>query len=173
MNILGWHLGRTEQRATTYTDAITQALQDALGASQAKPDTLAVVESCVSLIADPFLVCDVSGPTLPTTFLHAAARDVLRTGNSVWVIDTSTGTLELVRVAKWEVSGSSSTPTSWTYDLTVCVPDGEIKRRTPASGVVHLRLLGDPSRSWIGKGSLAKRFLDGCYYGGDRDGGTG
>ena len=152
MNILGWHLGRTEQRAAAnYTDAVTQAIQDALGTSKVLPTDLAVVESCVALISDPFLVASITGLTLPKRFLYTAARDVLRHGNSVWLIETSTGTLELMRVAKWGVEGSSLSPASWMYNLTLCVPDGEIKRRTPASGVVHLRLAGDADKDWLGK----------------------
>ena len=151
MNLFGFgvHIGRVEQRAVNYTQAVTEAIQDALGASQAKPDTLAVVESCVSLIADPFLVCDVSGPSVSRRFLHAAARDLLRTGNSVWVIDTSEGFLDLVRASRWSVEGTTTSASSWTYEVELSVPDGIIKRRTPSLGVVHLRLSGD--KDWIGK----------------------
>ena len=54
MNILGLHIGKAENRqATDYAAAVTQALQDAATNSTAKADALAVVEMCVTLIADP------------------------------------------------------------------------------------------------------------------------
>ena len=54
MNILGLHIGKAEHRQTDYTQAVNQAVQDALSnASTARPDSLAVVELCVSIIADP------------------------------------------------------------------------------------------------------------------------
>ena len=152
MNILGLHIGKAEHRLADYTQAVNQAVQDALSsASTARPDSLAVVELCVGMIADPFAVADLTGPVLSRQTLHTAARDVLKYGNSVWAIDTANGNLELQRAYKWDVSGFSMDPATWTYDLELCVPDGVVKRTVLAPGVVHLRLPGDADSPWIGR----------------------
>ena len=103
------------------------------------------------MIADPFAVADYTGPVLSRQTLHTAARDVLKFGNSVWAIDTSNGALQLQRAAKWEVSGATMDPATWTYDLELCVPDGIVNRTSPAPGVVHLRLPGAADSPWIGR----------------------
>ena len=151
MNILGLHIGKAENRqATDYAAAVTQALQDAATNSTAKADALAVVETCATLIADSFLVAETTGPMASRRTLYTAARDVLRTGNSVWAIDTSNGNLELQRAYKWDVSGPSLSPSAWTYELELRVPDGVLKKRLPSAGVVHLRLVGPADCDWQG-----------------------
>ena len=77
MNIMGWTIGgKAETRQANYTDAMTQALQSILEQKPARADALAVVESCVSLIADPLLVATTIGLPLPSRMLYQAARDV-------------------------------------------------------------------------------------------------
>ena len=80
MNFLGWHLGpRTEHRAVTFTQDATAAMDWPKRKRQAvKADTLAVVESCVGLIAEPFLVARLSGPLKSLRTLYVACRDVQR-----------------------------------------------------------------------------------------------
>ena len=151
MNILGWTIGKAETRQANYTDAITQALQSILEQKPARADALAVVESCVSLIADPLLVATTIGLPLPSRMLYTAARDVLREGNSVWVIDTSTGVLQLHRAYKWDIRGTSPNPATWEYDLDINVPSGTMKGIYSAARVVHLRLASLPGADWIGQ----------------------
>ena len=151
MNIMGWTFGKAESRQANYTDAITQALQSILEQKPARADALAVVESCVSLIADPLLVAATIGLPLPSRMLCQAARDVLREGNSVWVIDTSTGVLQLHRAHKWDIRGTSPNPATWEYDLEINVPSGTIKGTYTAPRVVHLRLASLPGADWIGQ----------------------
>ena len=61
MNILGWTIGKAESRQIDYTAALSQALQGILDQKPVRADALAVVESCVSLIADPLLVASTLG----------------------------------------------------------------------------------------------------------------
>ena len=151
MNLFGWTIGKAESRQTDYTSAITQALQGILEQKPTRADALAVVESCVSLIADPLLVATTIGLPLPPRMLYTAGRDLLRQGNSVWNIDTSAGVLQLHRACKWEVKGTSPNPATWEYDLETAVPSGIIKGTYSAPRVLHLRLASAPGADWIGQ----------------------
>ncbi len=151
MNILGWTIGKAETRQTDYTAALSQALQGILEQKPVRADALAVVESCVSLISDPLLVATSIGLPLPPRMLYTAARDLLRQGNSVWVIDTSTGGLVLHRAYKWDIRGTSPNPSAWAYDLELAVPSGNIKGTYSAARVLHLRLASLPGADWNGQ----------------------
>ena len=91
------------------------------------------------------------GLPLPSRMLYQAARDVLREGNSVWVIDTSTGVLQLHRAHKWDIRGTSPNPATWVYELEINVPSGTIKGTYAAPRVVHLRLASPPGADWKGQ----------------------
>ena len=87
---------RSSETRASYANAALMAAHDAAtGNTGASADALAVVESCTSLIADPFLVARVQGRPVPPGQLHQMARDLLRRGNSVWAIDVVDGQLEL------------------------------------------------------------------------------
>ncbi len=61
MRILGVNIGRVaEHRQGGYTQAIANALQELAEQSPVKASGLAVIETCVSLIAEPFLVARLS-----------------------------------------------------------------------------------------------------------------
>ena len=152
MNLLGWSIGKAEARQLDYSQALAQAFQSLAGqAAPPRADALAVIESCVSLIADPLLVATVVGLPLPPRMPYQAARDLLRQGSSVWAIDTAPGVLNLHRASKWSIRGSSPDPASWIYDLETNVPDGTIKATYSAARVVHLRLASNPGTDWIGQ----------------------
>ena len=151
MNIFGWNIGRgAELRQVDYTQAVANALQELAEQSPVKASGLAVVETCVSLIAEPFLVARLSGPLTSPRTLYTAARDVLRVGNSVWAISTAGGSLMLERAHKWKVTGGSADPATWEYSLEIMAPDGVVKRTLPAASVLHLRLVGPSDADWNG-----------------------
>ena len=152
MKILGWNLDRGEHRTSDYSQAVAEALLTAASTPEVNTGSLSVLEACVSLIADPFLVATTSGAPLPARMLYQASRDLLRYGNSVWAVETGTGSLVLRRAARWAVEGGSLDPDSWVYPLEFSAPNGDtIKRRLPAASVVHLRLGSDPGADWIGQ----------------------
>ena len=150
---LGWPFRkRIEHRATSYSQAVLAAALDAAGGTSGPyPDTLAVVESCTSLIADPFLVCRIFGRPIPRTTLHQMARDLNKTGNSVWALTVSDGQLELERCCSWDIQGSSPNPARWVYKVDISTPSAIVTRTLPASGVIHLKTDSLPESPWRGR----------------------
>ena len=59
--------------------------------------------------------------------------------------------IALLPASAWEVHGG---PEAWEYVLQLAGPDGEITRRLPASGVVHLTYAVDARRPWAGRSPL-------------------
>ena len=97
---------RAERRASYANAYLEAALAAAMGDSATNADAVAVVESCSSLIGDPFLVARIDGRPIPSTQLHQMARDMLRRGNSVWALDVVDGDLELQRACSWAVESN-------------------------------------------------------------------
>ena len=149
MKIFGWSRG--EHRAESYTGARTEAGYSAAETAAVDASNLAIVETCVGLIAGPFLVCQVAGFPISLITLHVMARDALLCGNSVWAINTNSGALRLQRASKFDVLGNSPDPEDWMYDLELKAPKATIKRRLSAASVVHIRVNPDADKPWVGK----------------------
>ena len=145
------NFGRAEHRQSSgYTNlAIDALVQNALGATP-KVVALAAVESCVSIIADPFNVATVEGFPVPRAMLHDAARDLLRHGESCYLLDVDDDGLHMVRAARWEIAGRSPDPSRWSYSLEIEAPGGTIERRSPGEGVLHFRMNASRDTPWRG-----------------------
>ena len=141
---------QVESRSYT-DDLVAQAFANATE-PQSAPGALAVVESCTSLISTPLMVASVTGYAISGGTLLSMGRDLLRLGNSVWMIDLApNGQVQLLRASAFEVAGRSSNPARWSYALEIETPSGQtVKRTSPAAGVIHI--MGDtpPGRSWRG-----------------------
>ena len=146
-----WPWGKVEHRESA-TDAIVAALRSQAAGSSAPPAVaaLAAVESCVALIADPFHVAIVEGFPVPRAMLHDAARDLLRHGESVYLLDVDDDGFHMVRAARWDIAGRSPNPSRWSYSLEIEAPGGTIKRRSPGEGVLHFRMNASRDTPWRG-----------------------
>ena len=86
--------------------------------------------------------------------LGLIARDLIRRGESIHLILTDTGELELLPCGSWDVRGEWSED-SWEYRLDLFGPSGNITRLVPASSVIHCRYSYDPARPWHGLSPLS------------------
>ena len=154
MNFMGmFRTKQAETRQANYTEALTQALQGILDQKPVRADALAVVESCVSLIADPLLVATTIGLPLPPRMLYTAARDLLRHGNSVWVPSTHPPEHSNLTVLTSGTSGDTlPTPRRGnTTSETGCPFRQRSKAPTRRREYVHLRLASPPGSDWNGQ----------------------
>ena len=153
---------RPEHRASYANAYLTAALDAALGDSAtASAGAVGVVESCSSLIADPFLVARISGRPIPLTHLHQMARDMLRQGNSVWAIDVVDGELELQRACGWTVESRSPNPARWLYKLQIATPSATVSKVLPADSVIHLISDAPAESPWQGRAPWQTASLTG------------
>ena len=141
---------KTENRATDYTSLILAGLAAANLGSTSKADALSVVESCVSLICDPLLVAEVEGLAIPRHTLYTMARDLLRNGNAIYAINTTTGQLRLERAYFYDVIGDSPHAEDWLYRLEIAAPGGTIRKTLPSTSVIALHLNAPSKSPWAG-----------------------
>ena len=90
--------------------------------------------------------------------LASAARALIVRGESVYAIDLSGGTVQLIPASSWDIAGGPNKET-WIYRVDLAGPSRTVTRRIPADGIVHLRYSTDVERPWKGIGPLTRAGL--------------
>ena len=164
-----WPFGRTEKRAASFTDAIVQALlAQAAGGAAADPSATAALEAAAGQYARAFAVADVT-PDTPTTraltpaVLSLMARDLIRRGEFVHVIEVGRDGVRLTPAGSWDVRGGPD-PSTWRYRVDLFGPSGNVTRNLAAAAVVHGRYSVDPARPWLGLSPLGWARLTGKLH---------
>lgn len=143
-----------------YTDAIVQAILSAAagGDTLASPLVTSALEGCASIYAAAFASARIRGAgrmVRPAT-MAAIARDLVRHGDSVWLIhsDESRRPPRLLHADSWDVQGSFD-PMRWRYQVSIAAPNGRAyARRVPAEQVVHAMYAHDRNQPWLGVAPL-------------------
>ena len=82
--------------------------------------------------------------------------DLVREGQSLWLLDGGTGRLRLSRASTGsDVYEGSADRASWTYRLTLPGPSITTTVRASADQVIHIRQNSDPTCPWRGRSGLA------------------
>ena len=164
-----WPFGRSEKRAAQgggsqggagFTDAVVQALlAQAAGGTTADPSATAALEAAAGSYARAFAVAEVTPATAATRALNPAvlslmARDLIRRGESVHVIEVGRYGVRLTPAGSWDVRGGFD-PLTWRYRVDLFGPSGNITRHLPGASVVHARYSTDRERPWLGVAPLA------------------
>ncbi len=164
-----WPFGRTEKRASggaSFTDSVAQALLNhAAGGATANASATAALEAAAGSYARAFAVAEVTPATgaLTPAVLALMARDMIRRGESVHVIDVDRDGVRLTPAGSWDVRGRFD-PNTWRYRVDLFGPSGNITRHLPGASVVHARYSVDPARPWLGIGPLGWARLTGRLH---------
>ena len=148
---------RRETRASTYTDAISQAFA-ALAGGDVISEDLAALEICMGWWGRCFASAKVT-PDTPATraltpdILNAMGRNLARFGECILEITMQGGALTLNTVSSCDISGGAMR-SSWTYALEVSGPDTVETRTVPAARVVHAQYSYLNGKPWVGVGPL-------------------
>lgn len=160
--LLPWRWVERRQRAPVtgsggYTDLLVNAiLQASVGGGDDSPAVTAALEGVTTLYARAFAAAQVTGAggIIGPSMMAAVARDLIRHGDSVWLI-YSGDRLQLLQVSHFDVFGGID-PESWRYEVDVVSPSrGSRTQRVPASQVLHFRYAVDRTRPWRGIAPLA------------------
>lgn len=162
-----WPFRRPETRQS-YTDALVRALQaSATGGGNAVPNQTGAVEIAAGLWQRAMQGADVGGGpeairrALTPYVLGTVAREMIRRGESTWLIEVGSGGLRLIPAASFDVRGGAD-PESWSYDLHLSGPSGQRSRKgVPAAAVLHFRWAVDAARPWRGLGPIQAAVLAG------------
>ena len=153
---LPWRQPPVEVRESQpFTDAVVAALTTAAaGGVVGDPGGLAALETAAGLYARAFAGAAVSPAGVAAAAVSPCvraliARDLIRRGESVHLIDVRRGNVELLPCGSWDVRGGWRED-EWLYRVDTFGPSGNDTHFVPATRVVHVRYAVDPSRPWLG-----------------------
>ena len=159
--------GKLETRDDSYTDVLIASLVSrAQGKSLAVPSATAALEACSGTVGRGFAAAEVTGPdpiiqALTPGIMEMIGRSLIRTGELVLLIDSSSGSLRLVPTQTHDIKGGPR-PETWEYTMTLGGPSETITHEfVPAQSVLHFRYAADPSTPWRGNGPIAIANLAG------------
>ena len=115
------------------------------------------LQCAASAIARAFAAAEVEGDDglLDATTLYSMGFDLVREGQSLWLLDASTGRLRLSRASTGsDVYEGAADRESWVYRLTLPGPSITTTVRASAEQVVHIRQNTDPTCPWRGRSGL-------------------
>ena len=144
-----------KRAAQPFTDALVSAIQaQAAGSELAQPNATAAVESAAGFYSRALaasLVVDAgrAESALEPSVLALVGRDLIRRGESVFVVDVWDGAVRLQPAGSWDVRGGPD-ERGWWYRCDVFGPSGNETRFVPGARVLHFRWAVDPARPWHG-----------------------
>ena len=150
---------KTETRATSYSDTVVNAILAAASAPSADATRTAALEACAATYAAGFACARVEGASgavataLTPAVLACIARNLIRKGDDVHVIEVSGGMLKLLPAGTWDVRGMAD-PATWRYRCDLFGPSRSRAVMVAPEGVVHCRYAVDPARPWAGLGPM-------------------
>ena len=148
----------TRQAAQPFTDAIVSAIAaQAAGTTTGDPTAIAALEVAAGLYARSFAAATIEPEGLADTVTAdvraSIARELIRRGESVHLIEVDRGAVRLTPVGSWDIAGPAD-PSAWWYRADTFGPSGNLSRRVPGSAVVHCRYAHDPATPWLGVSPL-------------------
>ena len=154
-----WPFGKREpekrQAVQPFTDAVVAAIQaQATGSELAQPNATAAVEAAAGFYSRALATALVSGAgmaedALTPAVLSLAGRDLIRRGESLFLIELEGDRLMLRPAGSWDVRGGPR-ESGWWYRLDLFGPSGNETRFVSGAAVLHFRYAVDPARPWTG-----------------------
>ena len=163
---MGWLKNRrTEKRESSLTDTLVTAIvNQAGGAVTAAPGATGALEACAGAYSRAMAAAEVSGgsvsDSITPSFLSMAARELIRNGEAVWLIEVDGTGARLIPCASWDVSGGYDQD-SWRYQCSMAGPTRETTRTVAGASVLHFRLNTESARPWKGLSPLSVAAIAG------------
>ena len=154
-----WPWSKTENRASTYTDAVlAHILARAGGTVSAGVGATAALEAAAGFVSRAFSCAEVKGEhsgALDPLTMGMIGRCLIRTGEFVALIQVGEGgMLRLSPASGYDITGADD-PETWLYRLDLAGPN---QHRTvtgvPNAGIVHVKYSTDPEAPWRGIGPI-------------------
>ena len=166
-----WQQKTEVRNAQPFTDAIIAALASGVSGNAASPAASAALEAaaghisrgfaCASVESAPAVVRDALTPDV----LSLIARDLIRRGESLFLIEVNNAGLALRPAGSWDVRGGPK-PDTWFYRLDTYGPSSNETRLVPSASVLHLRYAVDPAAPWRGVSPMGFAAETGALHAG-------
>ena len=166
-----WQQKTEVRQSQPFTNAIVAALGAAAAGDSASPAASAALEAAAGHISRGFAVATVEGApdmvrdALTADVLSLIARNLIRRGESLFLIEINNAGLALRPAGSWDVRGGWD-PSDWWYRLDLFGPSGNVTRFVPSASVLHLRYSADPDRPWQGVSPLGWAAETGALHAG-------
>ena len=154
-----WPWSKQVETRASYSDAVVAAiLSQASGTAAGDPGAIAALETSAGLYARAFASATVkpdnfrTAPITPAV-LSLIARNLIRRGESLHLIEVEGGAIRLSPCGTWDISGGDD-PRSWMVRGDLFGPSGSRSAYHPWDAFLHVRYAVDPSRPWRGVGPL-------------------
>ena len=146
---------RAETRASYGDAVVTALLAAATGTRTENALTTAALEACAALFAGAFARAKVEPAVAEVTpaLLSLIARDLIRRGASLHLLDVEDGMLKIRPAGSWDIRGTDD-PMTWRVRLDLFGPSTSTSRYVGYDGVLHFRYAIDAARPWLGVGPL-------------------
>ena len=154
-----WPWSKQVEKRASYTDAVVAAiLSQSSGTAAGDPGAIAALETSAGLYARAFASATVSPSNFRTAaitpgLLSLIARNLIRRGESLHLIEIEGGAIQLSPVGTWDLSGGDD-PRSWLVRADLFGPSGSRSVYRPWDAFLHVRYSIDPARPWRGIGPL-------------------
>ena len=154
---MSWWRRQPEVRGYTETQLLDQFTRAIAG--NVRHGALGGLQCAAGAVARAFAAAEVDGDAdglLDPTTLYQMGFDLVREGQSLWLLDVGTGRLRLSRASTGtDVYQGAAAADSWTYQITMSGPSITTTVRASADQVIHIRQNSDPTCPWRGRSGLA------------------
>ena len=152
-----------EKRDSSYSDALVSLLVSRATGDSAQIGQTWAAEIAATMYSHAFASATITPKNAMTaaitpSVMAGIGRALLRRGESLHLIDTSDGMIQLRPVGSWDVRGGPR-ESEWTYRLDLHGPSLQESSFAPSASVLHARYQTDSSSPWRGVSPLAGASL--------------
>ena len=147
----------TRDSGGDFYDAVLRAIEDQAAGNAADAGSTAAIEAAAGALSRAFASARVEGAphvvkAVTGRFLGQVGRDLIRSGESMTVVDVSdSGRIELLTAASWHWEGDAPSRTQ-TVRVTFYGPSTSTTRNLPHEGVVFVTWGSTPGQPYVGTG---------------------
>lgn len=139
----------------SYADSVTAAFIAAAEGVDSAPLAVAALETAAGLYARSLAAAEVSAPepfkrALTPSLLAQVGRDLIRSGESFFLMQVRKGVLKLLPQSSVTTLGDNADPETWTYLSSEYGPSSSVQRTVRAAQMIHCRYAVDRFRPWQG-----------------------
>ena len=153
MRLKFWQRASEKRESQPFTDAVIQAIvSQAEGTTPGDPAQTWALETSANLYARAFSAAKITGERtdkITPSMLALIARNLIRRGDSLHVIELRRGAVDFLPVGSWDVRGGWD-EAGWFYRADLFGPSGNLTRLVQSGHVLHFRYAVDPARPWHG-----------------------
>ena len=160
MASMSWWRRRAEIReAGSYTETQLLDQYTRAVAGNVRNGALGGLQCAAGALARAFAAAEVDGSAnglLDPATLYQMGFDLIREGQTIWLLDGGTGRLRLSRASTGsDVYQGAAARESWTYRLTLPGPSITTTVRASSDQVIHILHNSDPTCPWRGRSGLS------------------